>query len=100
VDVTEDGIIGPYLTWPLLESVPKPLIPIPPEPPDLLELAKLPAAQKIPSPSPDTLMSLDHHVLLLHSTLPQFQLPLMLEDGHLTHLVSSPTVEPHSITPS
>ena len=60
-DVTEDGIIGPYNTWPELESVPKPLTLIPPEPPDPLELAKeLLLVPLTLSPSEDTPPSLDY----------------------------------------
>jgi len=59
-DVTEDGIIGPYLTWPLLESVPKPLTLIPLEPPDPLDLAMLLLAPKTLSPSEDIPPSLDY----------------------------------------
>jgi len=59
-DVTVDGIIGPYLTWPPLESVPKLLTLIPPEPLDPLELATLPIVLGTLSPSLDTPPSLDY----------------------------------------
>lgn len=100
-DVTEDDIIGPYLTWPLLESVPKPLTPIPPEPPDPLELAKEPHLVPLTlSPSEDIPPSLDYPDLWANLTLPPLPSPSMPEDGHLTPAESSPTVELPSITPS
>jgi len=70
-DVTEDGIIGPYNTWPPLESVPKLLTLIPPEPPDKLEPVEILLAPKTLTPSTDIPPSLDYLDLWANLTLPQ-----------------------------
>jgi len=59
-DVMEDGIIGPCNTWPELESVPKPLTHIPPEPLDKPDHARPLLALKTLTPSMDTPPSQDY----------------------------------------
>jgi len=82
----------------ITESVPKTLIHTPPK----TVLAKFPLAQKILSPSQDTLMfllevPLDLNLLVTNN---QFLLPLMPKTGLSTVVVFSPTVEQASITES
>jgi len=84
---------------PKTESVPNLLIPINPEA-DNLSLADKALAPKTLSPLEDTTYSAESLLSNPNVTKCPLPLPSMPEDGHLTPVVSSPTVENHSITPS
>lgn len=82
-----------------MESVPLNLILINPET-DKPTLADNHLAQWIPSESLDTESLLEFLNSNPLTTKDPWPLPLMPEDGHHTPVVSSPTVEDNSITPS
>jgi len=98
-DVVEDINQLVSITMPTMESVHQPLTLIPPEALDKVELAYQ-VAPKTLSPSEDTTSSPESLLSNLLVTLDPLLLPLMPEDGLLIPVVSSPTVELPSITPS
>jgi len=97
-DVTEVLWIMVLNISEITESVPKALIHTPPK----TVLAKLPLAQKILSPSQDTLMFLLEVPLVLKLLVinNQYPSPLMPKIGLSTLVVFIPTVEQASITES